>query len=193
MKRICVFCGSNRGVRSEYIEAAQSLGKILVKRNLGLVYGGGNVGLMGVIADAVLAEGGEVIGVIPQSLADREVAHQNLTKMHIVNSMHERKALMADLSDGFIALPGGMGTFDEFCEILTWAQLGIHQKPCGILNVENYFTPLLKMFDHATDEGFLRDTHRDLVIEATKPEILLDLFKTYQPQPVAKWMGQNKR
>lgn len=193
MKRICVFCGSNRGVRNEYIEAAQELGEILVKRNLGLVYGGGNVGLMGVIADAVLAEGGEVIGVIPQSLVDCEVAHQNLTKMHIVNSMHERKALMADLSDGFIALPGGMGTFDEFCEILTWAQLGIHQKPCGILNVENYFTPLLKMFDHATDEGFLRDAHRDLVIEATKPEILLDLFKTYQPQPVAKWMGQNKR
>jgi uncharacterized protein (TIGR00730 family) len=193
MKRICVFCGSNQGVRSEYISAAQSLGKILVKRNLSLVYGGGNVGLMGIIADAVLAEGGEVIGVIPQSLVDREVAHQNLTTMHIVNSMHERKALMADLSDGFIAMPGGMGTFDEFCEILTWAQLGIHQKPCGILNVENYFTPLLKMFDHATDEGFLRDAHRDLVIEATKPEVLLDLFDNYQPQAVAKWMDQNKR
>ena len=193
MKRICVFCGSNRGVRSEYIEAAQDLGKVLVKRNLSLVYGGGNVGLMGVIADAVLAEGGEVIGVIPQSLVDREVAHQSLTKMHIVNSMHERKALMADLSDGFIAMPGGMGTFDEFCEILTWAQLGIHQKPCGILNVENYFTPLLKMFDHAMDEGFLRDTHRDLVIEATTPETLLDLFDNYQPKPVAKWMDQNKR
>lgn len=193
MKRICVFCGSNRGVRSEYIEAAQSLGKILVKRNLSLVYGGGNVGLMGVIADAVLAEGGEVIGVIPQSLVDREVAHQSLTKMHIVNSMHERKALMADLSDGFIAMPGGMGTFDEFCEILTWAQLGIHQKPCGILNVENYFTPLLKMFDHATVEGFLRHIHLDLVIEATKAEILLDLFDNYQPQSIAKWMDQNKR
>ena len=193
MKRICVFCGSNRGVRSEYIEAAQDLGKVLVKRNLSLVYGGGNVGLMGVIADAVLAEGGEVIGVIPQSLVDREVAHQNLTKMHIVNSMHERKALMADLSDGFIAMPGGMGTFDEFCEILTWAQLGIHQKPCGILNVENYFTPLLRMFDHAMEEGFLRDTHRNLVIEATTPERLLDLFDDYQPKPVAKWMDQNKR
>ncbi len=193
MKRICVFCGSNRGVRNEYIEAAQHLGKVLVKKNLALVYGGGNVGLMGIIADAVLAEGGEVIGVIPQSLVDREVAHQNLTTMHVVNSMHERKALMADLSDGFIALPGGMGTFDEFCEILTWAQLGIHQKPCGILNVENYFTPLLKMFDHAMNEGFLRDAHRNLVIEATKPEILLDLFDNYQPQSVAKWMDQNKR
>ncbi len=193
MKRICVFCGSNRGMRNQYIEAAQELGKVLVKRNLGLVYGGGNVGLMGIIADSVLAEGGEAIGVIPQSLVDREVAHQSLTKMHIVNSMHERKALMADLSDGFIAMPGGMGTFDEFCEILTWAQLGIHQKPCGVLNVENYFTPLLKMFDHAMDEGFLRDAHRDLMIEATKPEILLDLFDNYQPKPVAKWMDQNKR
>ncbi len=193
MKRICVFCGSNRGVRSAYISAAQSLGKILVQRNLGLVYGGGNVGLMGVIADAVLAEGGEVIGVIPQSLVDREVAHKNLTSQHIVNSMHERKALMADLSDGFIAMPGGMGTFDEFCEILTWAQLGIHQKPCGILNVENYFAPLLKMFDHAMDEGFLRDAHRDLVIEATSPEILLNLFANYQPAPLAKWMDRDKR
>ena len=193
MKRICVFCGSNQGARNEYIEAAQELAQVLVKRNLALVYGGGNVGLMGIIADAVLAEGGEVIGVIPQSLVDREVAHQNLTTTHVVNSMHERKALMADLSDGFIAMPGGMGTFDEFCEILTWAQLGIHQKPCGILNVENYFTPLLKMFDHALAEGFLREAHRDLVIEATKPEILLDLFANYQPQAVAKWMDQNKR
>ncbi len=193
MKRICVFCGSNRGARSEYIEAAQTLGKALVKRNLSLVYGGGNVGLMGIIADAVLAEGGEAIGVIPQSLVDREVAHQSLTKMHIVNSMHERKALMADLSDAFIAMPGGMGTFDEFCEILTWAQLGIHQKPCGILNVENYFTPLLKMFDHSMNEGFLRDVHRELVIEAAEPETLLDLFENYQPQSVGKWMDRVKR
>jgi uncharacterized protein (TIGR00730 family) len=192
MKRICVFCGSNRGVRSEYIEAAQHLGRVLVQRNLSLVFGGGNRGLMGIIADTVLAEGGEVIGVMPQSLVNQEVAHQNLTKMHIVNSMHERKALMADLSDGFIALPGGMGTFDEFCEILTWAQLGIHQKPCGILNVENYFTPLLKMFDHATDEGFLREAHRDLVLESTKPETLLELLDNYQPKPVVKWMGLDK-
>ena len=152
MKRICVFCGSNKGAKPAYIEAAKSLGKVLVKKNIGLIYGGGKVGLMGVIADEVLASGGEVIGVIPQSLVNREVAHQNVTQMHIVNSMHERKALMADLSDGFMALPGGMGTFDEFCEILTWAQLGIHQKPCGILNVENYFTPLLAMFDHAMRE-----------------------------------------
>ena len=181
MKRICVFCGSNKGAKNTYIEAAKSLGKVLVEKNIGLVYGGGKVGLMGVIADEVLAGGGEVIGVIPQSLVAREVAHQNVTQMHIVNSMHERKALMADLSDGFMALPGGMGTFDEFCEILTWAQLGIHQKPCGILNIENYFTPLLAMFDHAMREGFLRDTHRAMVIEATEPETLLELFAKYQP------------
>ncbi len=193
MKRICVFCGSNKGAKIQYIEAAKSLGKVLVKKNIGLVYGGGKVGLMGVIADEVLAAGGEVIGVIPQSLVAREVAHQNVTQMHIVNSMHERKALMADLSDGFMALPGGMGTFDEFCEILTWAQLGIHQKPCGILNVENYFTPLLAMFDHAMREGFLRDTHRALVIEATEPETLLELFAKYQPQHVEKWLDREKR
>ena len=193
MKRICVFCGSNKGAKPAYIEAAKSLGKVLVKKNIGLIYGGGKVGLMGVIADEVLASGGEVIGVIPQSLVNREVAHQNVTQMHIVNSMHERKALMADLSDGFMALPGGMGTLDEFCEILTWAQLGIHQKPCGILNVENYFTPLLAMFDHAMREGFLRDTHRALVIEATEPETLLDLLAKHQPQHVEKWLDREKR
>lgn len=188
MKRICVFCGSSKGVRIEYISAAQAMGRVLVKRNIGLVYGGGNVGLMGVIADAMLAEGGEVIGVIPQGLVAREVAHQNLTEQHVVNSMHERKALMAELSDAFIAMPGGMGTFDEFCEILTWAQLGIHQKPCGILNVENYFTPLLTMFDQAMTEGFLRDTHRALVLEASEPELLLDALEKYQPQFAEKWL-----
>ena len=193
MKRICVFCGSNKGAKPAYIEAAKSLGKVLVKKNIGLIYGGGKVGLMGVIADEVLAGGGEVIGVIPQSLVAREVAHQTVTQMHIVNSMHERKALMADLSDGFMALPGGMGPLDEFCEILTWAQLGIHQKPCGILNVENYFTPLLAMFDHAMREGFLRDTHRALVIEATEPETLLDLLAKHQPQHVEKWLDREKR
>ncbi len=193
MKRICVFCGSNKGAKPAYIEAAKSLGKVLVEKNIGLVYGGGKVGLMGVIADEVLAGSGEVIGVIPQSLVAREVAHQNVTQMHIVNSMHERKALMADLSDGFMALPGGMGTFDEFCEILTWAQLGIHQKPCGILNIENYFTPLLAMFDHAMREGFLRDTHRAMVIEATEPETLLELFAKYQPQHIEKWLDREKR
>lgn len=192
MKRICVFCGSNKGVRAEYVSAAQAMGQALVKRNIGLVYGGGNVGLMGVIADAMLAEGGEVIGVIPQGLVAREVAHQNLTEQRIVSTMHERKALMAELSDAFIAMPGGMGTFDEFCEILTWAQLGIHQKPCGILNVENYFTPLLTMFDHAMNEGFLRDTHRALVIEAREPDALLNALELYQPQYAEKWLDLDK-
>lgn len=192
MKRVCVFCGSNKGGRAEYVAAAQAMGQALVKRNIGLVYGGGNVGLMGVIADAVLAEGGEVIGVIPQALVAREVAHKDLTEQRIVNSMHERKALMAELSDGFIAMPGGMGTFDEFCEILTWAQLGIHQKPCGVLNVENYFTPLLAMFDHAMNEGFLRDSHRALVLEADEPNALLNTLESYQPQYAEKWLDLDK-
>lgn len=188
MKRVCVFCGSNKGVRPAYIAAAQSLAAVLMQRKIGLVYGGGNVGLMGVIADEMLAQSGEVVGVIPHSLVQREVAHQHLTKQHIVNTMHERKALMAELSDGFIAMPGGMGTFDEFCEILTWAQLGIHQKPCGVLNVENYFTPLLAMFDHAVAEGFLRDSHRALVLEAATPGHLLDAFAAFQPQYIQKWL-----
>lgn len=192
MKRICVFCGSNKGVRPIYVAAAQAMAAAMVKRNISLVYGGGNVGLMGVIADEMLAQGGEVIGVIPRSLVQREVAHQALTKQHIVNTMHERKALMAELSDGFIAMPGGMGTFDEFCEILTWAQLGIHQKPCGILNVENYFTPLLTMFDHAVAEGFLRDSHRALVLEAAEPDGLLQAFGTFQPQGLQKWLDLDK-
>jgi uncharacterized protein (TIGR00730 family) len=192
MKRVCVFCGSNKGGRAEYIAAAQAMGQALVKRNIGLVYGGGNVGLMGVIADAMLAEGGEVLGVIPQALVAREVAHQNLTQTYIVSSMHERKALMAELSDAFIALPGGMGTFDEFCEILTWAQLGIHQKPCGVLNVENYFTPLLTMFDHAMQEGFLRAEHRALVLQANEPERLLEALAKYQPQFAEKWLDLEK-
>lgn len=192
MKRLCVFCGSNKGARPVYTAAAKALGQAFVKRNLGLVYGGGNVGLMGIISDEILAQGGEVIGVIPHSLVRREVAHQSLTAQHIVGTMHERKALMAELSDGFIAMPGGMGTFDEFCEILTWAQLGIHQKPCGILNVENYFTPLLTMFDHAVVEGFLRDAHRALVLEATEPDDLLDALAAYRPQQVEKWLDLDK-
>lgn len=191
MKRVCVFCGSNKGIRAAYTAAAKLLGEELVRRDIGLVYGGGNVGLMGVIADAVLEAGGEAIGVIPQALVAREVAHQNLTQMHIVNSMHERKALMAELSDAFIALPGGMGTFDEFCEILTWAQLGIHHKPCGILNIENYFSPLLTTFDHAVTEGFLRAEHRALILEAAAPEKLLSLLSQAPPQYLGKWIDSD--
>ena len=188
MQRICVFCGSSQGVRPVYAEAAKTLGKTLVENNLGLVYGGSNIGLMSIIADEVLRLGGEVIGVIPQVLVAKEVAHTNLSQMHIVNSMHERKALMAELSDGFIAMPGGMGTFDELCEILTWAQLGIHQKPCGLLNIEDYFEPLLKMFDHAMDEGFLRDSHRAIVLASHEPAALLRMFTQYQPRYATKWL-----
>src|SRR3954447_25522665 len=187
MKRICVFCGSNSGVRPVYAEAAKRMGAVMVQRGIGLVYGGGRVGLMGTIADTVMAEGGEVIGVIPEALAAKEVAHQGLTELHIVGSMHERKALMAELSDGFIAMPGGVGTFEEFCEVLTWAQLGIHLKPCGLLNVENYYEPLLALFNHAVAEGFIRPEHRSLVLESDKPEQLIELLESYQPPQLDKW------
>src|SRR5215475_2650578 len=156
MKRICVFCGSSSGSRPEYRVCAEELGTELIRRQIGLIYGGGNVGLMGAIADAVLRGGGEAIGVIPEHLMTREIAHKQLTKLHVVRSMHERKALMADLSDAFIALPGGFGTLEEFCEAVTWAQLGLHAKPCGILNVQGYYSPLLAMFDDAVREGFLK-------------------------------------
>ncbi|HEY9641080.1 MAG TPA: TIGR00730 family Rossman fold protein [Coleofasciculaceae cyanobacterium] len=188
MKNVCVFCGSSFGTRPAYSQAAQKLAQELVKRELGLVYGGGKVGLMGTIADEVLAAGGEVIGVIPEFLVAKEVGHAGLTQLHIVDSMHERKALMAELSDAFIALPGGYGTLEEFCEILTWAQLGLHQKPYGLMNIEGYYDALLQWFDHAVAEGFLKPVHRSLVMESSQPEQLLDLFASFQPQSVDKWI-----
>jgi uncharacterized protein (TIGR00730 family) len=191
MKRICVFCGSNPGVRPAYQTAAQAMGNLLAQRQIGLVYGGGNVGLMGTIADTVLAAGGQVIGVIPEALLANEVAHAGLTELHVVSSMHQRKALMADLSDGFIALPGGWGTFEELCEVLTWSQLGLHQKPCGLLNVEGYYDALITLFDHAVEEAFLRPAHRSLALEAPDPEQLLELMATYQPPQVDKWIAKD--
>ena len=188
MHRICVFSGSNTGKRQEYQQAARDLGQELIARDLGLVYGGASVGLMGVIADTVLAGGGEVIGVIPRALFRREVAHKNLTTLHEVGSMHERKALMADLSDGFIALPGGFGTFDELFEITTWAQLGLHTKPIGLLNVAGYFTPLLTMVDHAVTEGFIPPDHAHILLKSASPGDLLDSFAAYTPlSDQAKW------
>ncbi|MDX2232743.1 MAG: TIGR00730 family Rossman fold protein [Leptolyngbyaceae cyanobacterium bins.349] len=187
MKSICVFCGSSLGARPAYQEAAKQLGQILAERGLQLVYGGGNVGLMGIVADATLAAGGEAIGVIPEFLAVKEIAHMNLTQLHVVPSMHDRKAMMADLADGFIALPGGFGTFEEFCEILTWAQLGLHPKPQGLLNVEGYYDPLLQLFDQAVREKFLRADLRGLVLAATTPNSLLDQFQHYQAPNVEKW------
>ncbi len=193
MKRVCVFCGSARGSRSQYLEAAQEVGGLLAARGLTLVYGGGNVGLMGAVADAALAAGGEVIGVIPESLVAWEVAHAGLTDLQVVPSMHVRKARMADLADAFIALPGGFGTFDEFCEVLTWSQLGFHQKPCGVLNVAGYYTPLLALFDHAVEEQFLRPQHRALVLEDTDPTRLLDRLATFKAPPLHKWIDRDER
>jgi uncharacterized protein (TIGR00730 family) len=187
MKRICVFCGSNAGARSEYAEAARALAKVLAERKLGIVYGGGNVGLMGVLADAALEHGGEVIGVIPQKLVDKEVAHHGVTELRIVETMHERKALMNDLSDAFIALPGGFGTLDEFFEVLTWSQLGFHGKPCALLNVAGYYDGMLAMLDHAVTERFLRPAHRELVIADTDPLRLLQRLSAFVPAPKGKW------
>src|SRR5437764_11905067 len=167
MQRLCVFCGSNAGGRPAYAEAARRFGAALAARGLGLVYGGGHVGLMGVLADAVLGAGGEVYGVIPRQLADKELAHRGLTRLEVVETIHARKARMAELSDGFVALPGGYGTLDELFEILTWAQLGIHAKPVGLLDVEGFFTPLLAWVRHACAEGFLRQHHVETLRVAT--------------------------
>ena len=187
MKRICVFCGSNAGARSEYAEAARALATVLAERKLGIVYGGGNVGLMGVLADAALEHGGEVIGVIPQKLVDKEVAHRGVTELLVVETMHERKALMNDLSDAFLALPGGFGTLDEFFEVLTWSQLGFHGKPCALLNVAGYYDGMLAMLDHAVTERFLRPAHRELVIADTDPLRLLQRLSAFVPAPKGKW------
>jgi uncharacterized protein (TIGR00730 family) len=180
VKRICVFCGSAMGISPIYKEAAENMGKALVGRGLGLIYGGGNIGLMGAIADAVLAAGGEAVGVIPEFLASREIAHTHLTELYIVSSMHERKALMADLADGFIAMAGGYGTLEEFCEILTWGQLSLHQKPIGLLNTDGFYDQLLSFFDNIQQEKFIKTTHRSMVLEAKEPDLLLDLMANYR-------------
>ena len=192
-RRICVFCGSNSGTDPAYRDSAIHLGLLLAKRRIELVYGGGNVGLMGVLADAVLQANGRVIGVIPESLMAKEVGHLGLTELRIVKSMHERKALMADLSDGFIAMPGGFGTFEEFCEVVTWSQLGIHSKPCGLLNVNGYYDPLLELFDHAVREGFLRKENRRLVLEDRDSEQLLEKMAAFAPIPADKWIWKVER
>ncbi|MEJ2421981.1 MAG: TIGR00730 family Rossman fold protein [Acidobacteriota bacterium] len=172
--RVCVFCGSSRGFGPVYAGAAEQLGRSLGERGIGLVYGGGHIGLMGVAADAALAAGGEVIGVIPQALLDRELGHRGLTELRVVQTMHERKALMNRLCEAFIALPGGYGTLDELCEALTWAQLGIHQKPCILLNVEGFFDQLLALFDHQVEEGFLAAEHRRLLRVERDPSALAE-------------------
>jgi uncharacterized protein (TIGR00730 family) len=186
--RIGVFCGSSVGNQPAFRQAAANLARALARRGFGLVYGGARVGLMGVLSDAMLEQRGEVIGVIPQALLDREIAHTGLADLRVVGSMHERKALMVELADGFIALPGGYGTLEEFCEVLTWAQLGLHRKPCGLLDVDAYFDPLLTLFDDAVSAGFLRPENRALLMTANDPEALLDLFASYTPVVVPKWI-----
>ncbi len=188
--RVCVFCGSSVGARPEYRVAAAAVGKLLGEKGLGLVYGGANVGLMGVLADAALAAGAEVIGVIPESLVAKEVAHRGLPDLRVVASMHERKALMADLADAFIALPGGFGTLEEFCEVLTWSQLGIHRKACGLLNTCGYYSGLLALLDHAVAERFLRPVNRNLVFDDTDPERLIDRVLSSDVPFVPKWVDR---
>lgn len=189
IKRICVYCGSSRGRRMEYVEGAQKLARILVAHNIQLVYGGAQVGMMGIIADAVLEQGGQAIGVIPKNLVKKEVAHPGLTELHQVGSMHERKALMTELSDGFIALPGGLGTWEELFEILTWAQLGLHKKPSGVLNICGYYDPLIHFLNHAVAEKFVKERHRSMLLIEEDPVHLLARFQPYQAPSVKKWIN----
>ena len=192
MKRVCVFCGSNRGVARAYADAAQTLGRALVRRGIELVYGGGRVGLMGEIADSVLAAGGRVTGVIPRALVEKELAHERVTELVVVVSMHERKAKMAELSDAFVALPGGFGTFEEFFEVLTWSQLGLHAKPCGLLDVDGYYAPLVALADRAVECGFVRAEHRANLLEAHDAERLLDALAAWKPTHREKWIGREQ-
>jgi uncharacterized protein (TIGR00730 family) len=188
IRRICVFCGSSPGLRPSYVEAARALGTLLAERGIGVVYGGSHLGLMGAMADAARAAGGEVIGIIPQRLVEREAAHLGLHDLRVVGSMHERKATMADLADAFIALPGGIGTLEELFEIWTWAQLGSHEKPCGLLNVDGFYDGLLGFLDHVVGEAFLRQQHRDMLLVATEPQALLEKIQRYEPPMLTKWI-----
>jgi uncharacterized protein (TIGR00730 family) len=190
MKRVCVFAGSSAGNQPEYQAVARQLGEALAARGVGLVYGGARVGLMGAVADAALTSRAPVIGVIPAALVAKEIAHQGLTELRVVASMHERKALMADLADAFIALPGGWGTMEEFFEVLTWGQLGLHHKPCGLLNVHGYFDRLLSFLEHSFEEGFVRREYRSMIAVADSPGALLDALAAYEPPVVEKWIDR---
>lgn len=189
MQSICVFCGSNTGVGDGYVHAARSLAQALARRGIRLVYGGGSIGLMGVLGDAALAAGGHVTGVTPRKLLEREVVHRGLTELHVVETMHERKAMMAALSDAFVALPGGLGTLEELFEVLTWTQLGIHSKPCALLDVAGYYTRLSGFLDHAVERGFVKKEHRDMLLVAEDPETLLDRLASANLPRVSKWIG----
>lgn len=192
LKRISVFCGSREGIRPSYAQLAEALGGALLDRGIGLVYGGGGVGLMGRISETVKNGGGEIIGIIPNALLAREVGRGDIGELRIVRSMHERKAMMVEISDGFIAIPGGFGTFEEFCEIVTWAQLGLHAKPVGLLNVDSYFDPLIEQFDRAVAEGFAYPENRALILHETNPGRLLDLMESYKPPEVEQWIDPDE-
>ena len=190
--RVCVFCGSNSGSDSAYVDAARTLGRLFAREGIALVYGGGSVGLMGEVADAMLGAGGEVIGVIPHALWAREVGHRGLTDLRIVETMHERKAMMADLADAFIALPGGLGTLEEIFEIWTWAQLGLHAKPLGFLDVNGFYKPLMQFLDRAVRERFVREEHRGIAMIDADPEALLQRFESWKPPRVEKWITRDE-
>jgi hypothetical protein len=190
VKSVCIFLGSNRGASPLYAEAAAELGRLMAGNGLRLVYGGANVGLMRVLADSAVEAGGEVIGVIPSQLVDKEIAHKGLSDLRVVGSMHERKALMAELSDAFIALPGGIGTLEEFFEVLTWTQLGFHEKPCGLLNVNGYYDLLARFLDHTTGEGFVNPVHRSMVITGDNSEDLLARLSSWKPEVTNKWLDR---
>jgi uncharacterized protein (TIGR00730 family) len=189
LESVCVFCGSSEGARPAYAEAASGLGREIAERGMRLVYGGGKVGLMGVVADAALAAGEEVVGVIPKALLEKEIGHEGLTDLRVVGSMHERKMLMADLAGGFVALPGGYGTLEEFMEVLSWAQLSLHEKPCALFNVSGFFEPLSELFDRAVAEGFVHPEHRSLVLTGEDPEALLERMEAYEPPETKKWVS----
>jgi uncharacterized protein (TIGR00730 family) len=193
MRRLCVFCGSNPGYDPRFIEAARALGQALAAEGIGLVYGGASVGLMGAVADAAMEGGGEVVGVMPRALAEKEIAHKGLADLRIVGSMHERKALMAELSDGFVALPGGIGTFEELFEVWTWAQLGHHAKPCVLFNIAGFYDGLTTFLDSVAAHGFMKAAHRDMLIVAGTVPALLGRLRAYEPPVVTKWIGADKR
>jgi uncharacterized protein (TIGR00730 family) len=191
MRRVCVFCGSSPGARPAYAEATAEVARLLVGDGIGVVYGGGHVGLMGVLADTAMAAGGEVIGVMPQALVDREIGHTAITELRVVGSMHERKALMTELSDAFVALPGGAGTLEELFEVYTWAQLGLHSKPCGLLDVDGYYSGLAQFLDHAVEERFLRSEHREALMVEREPQVLLERLRAFEPGAVTpKWIDR---
>ncbi|MEH7118939.1 TIGR00730 family Rossman fold protein [Neobacillus vireti] len=191
MKRLAVYCGSSFGASEAYKDGAIQLGKELAKRNITLVYGGSSNGLMGAVADTVLHEGGQVIGVIPKVLVDREISHTGLTELYTVDTMHERKAKMAELADGFVVLPGGTGTLEEFFEVFTWGQIGLHQKPCGLLNIEHYYDPLIHLFDHMIEQQFLQAKFRAMLLAEEKPDILIERFYHYVAPPIKTWKQED--